>query len=324
MRSAQITHPIMLGATFLSSAAGIPAVPLYFEQRVDHFSATNATFLQRYYLNDTSASATPVIRVIMGGEGAIPPSTGFFYPFVVDVLAPKFEALVIEPEHRFYGASLPFGSATSYDLDHLRLLTPMQALADTDLIRSVQQPQLQQCAARLAVPVFTIGGSYPGWMSAMMRLRYPAAVGAYAASAPMNFYAQRVDQYDYYTVIKKSADRAKPGCSQAVRDALALITAADLTTLVKQLNLCQPLPSYMAHDVATLRDEILMVYSYSFAGLNMANYPPGPGASLTKACELFMEPTTKGTWAPLKAFLGAHTHALVAYQPSCGPRGRGR
>ena len=140
MRSAQITHPIMLGATFLSSAAGIPAVPLYFEQRVDHFSASNATFLQRYYLNDTSASATPVILVIMGGEGAIPPSTGFFYPFVVDVLAPKFEALVIEPEHRFYGASLPFGSATSYEIEHLRLLTPMQALADTaELIRSVQR-----------------------------------------------------------------------------------------------------------------------------------------------------------------------------------------
>ena len=34
----------------------------------------------------------------MGGEGAIPPSTGFFYPFVIDVLAPKFGALVVEPE----------------------------------------------------------------------------------------------------------------------------------------------------------------------------------------------------------------------------------
>ena len=297
----------MLGATFLSSAAGIPAVPLYFEQRVDHFSASNATFLQRYYLNDTSASATPVILVIMGGEGAIPPSTGFFYPFVVDVLAPKFEALVIEPEHRFYGASLPFGSATSYEIEHLRLLTPMQALADTaELIRSVQRGR--NCSLVRGTPsycpVFTIGGSYPGWMSAMMRLRYPAVIdGAYAASAPMNFYAQRVSQYDYYTVIKRSAERAKPGCSVAVRDALSLITAADRSTLIQQLNLCVPLPSYMTHDVATLRDEVLMVFSYSFAGLNMANYPPGPGASLTKACDLFMEPKTKGTWAPLKAFL---------------------
>ena len=95
----------------------------------------------------------------------------------------------------------------------------------------------------------------------------------------MNFYAQRVSQYDYYTVIKRSAERAKPGCSVAVRDALSLITAADRSTLIQQLNLCVPLPSYMTHDVATLRDEVLMVFSYSFAGLNMANYPPGPGAS---------------------------------------------
>ena len=48
----------------------------------------------------------------------------------------------------------------------------------------------------------------------------------------------------------------------------------------------------MTHDVATLRDEVLMVFSYSFAGLNMANYPPAR-ASLTRACDLFMEPKLK-------------------------------
>lgn len=42
-------------------------------------------------------------------------------------------------------------------------------------------------------PIVTFGGSYPGWLSAMMRLRYPNVVDmAYAASAPMNYYAQAV------------------------------------------------------------------------------------------------------------------------------------
>ena len=50
-------------------------------------------------------------------------------------------------------------------------------------------------------PVLTFGGSYPGFLSAMMRIRYPAVVDfAYAASAPINFYAQHVDEYAYYKV----------------------------------------------------------------------------------------------------------------------------
>ena len=47
----------------------------------------------------------------MGGEGAIPPETGLFYPYVNEVLASKFGAYVIEPEHRFYGESLPVDKA---------------------------------------------------------------------------------------------------------------------------------------------------------------------------------------------------------------------
>lgn len=49
--------------------------------------------------------------------------------------------------------------------------------------------------------VLTFGGSYPGWLSAMMRIRYPGVVDfAYSASAPMLFYTQQVDQFAYYKV----------------------------------------------------------------------------------------------------------------------------
>jgi hypothetical protein len=80
----------------------IPADPYYIDQVVDHFSQpSGATFSQRYYKNETwfGGPGSPIL-CILGGEGAVPPSTGIFYPFVTDVLAQRFSALVVEPEHR--------------------------------------------------------------------------------------------------------------------------------------------------------------------------------------------------------------------------------
>merc|ERR1719223_903602 len=95
-----------------------------------------------------------------------------------------------------------------------------QALADyAHFIRA--QQRAHNCTARGTpgyCPVLTIGGSYPGFLSAMMRLRYPAVVDmAYAASAPLKFYTQQVGQYDYYTKVTESAEKAVAGCSHAVR-----------------------------------------------------------------------------------------------------------
>ena len=79
-------------------------------------------------MNDSffGGAGSPIF-VIMGGEGAIEPSTGLYYPYVIE-LAQQFEALVIEPEHRFYGESQPL---STYSTERLSLLTPLQALADT-------------------------------------------------------------------------------------------------------------------------------------------------------------------------------------------------
>jgi len=196
----------MLAAALVGGGIGtVPAAPHYFEQRVDHFSAASDTFSQRYYMN-ASAFGGPghPIVLIVGGEGAIPPTTGFFYPYVVHSLAPRLKALVIEPEHRFYGESLPTGAATTaYNETMLHLLTPQQALADTVTLLLATQTA-HGCTARGTAgycPIVTIGGSYPGWLSAMLRLRYPSVVdGAWAASAPIRLYAQEVGQFDYSAV----------------------------------------------------------------------------------------------------------------------------
>ena len=167
----------------------VPAPARYFTNLVDHGAAASVTFQQRYYRNDTAfrGPGSPIICII-GGEGGVPPSLGFFYPWVVYDLASKFGALVLQPEHRFYGESQPFATDPS-SAEHLRLLTPDQALQDAmALIRATQRERncsLERGDAAYC-PVITIGGSYPGFLSAMARLRYPAVVdGAYAAAAPL-------------------------------------------------------------------------------------------------------------------------------------------
>ena len=273
------------------AATGIPAEPHFFDNLVWHGDAASPTYKQRYYLNDTAfgGPGSPIF-MIMGGEGAIPPSTGFFYPWVVDVLAPKFKALVIEPEHRFYGESLPFGNA-SYGNKAMRLLTPQHALDDAvALLVSTRKARGCTASGKGYCPVITFGGSYPGWMSAMMRLRYPGVVdGAYAASAPMRFYSQEVSQYAYYEVVTSSARRVDAKCPAAVLSALTLINNASSSDLISRLDLCQPLPPYMAAGDATLRAELQMVFAYTFADLNMGNYPPGPETGLSRACARFLK-----------------------------------
>lgn len=278
---------------FLAAGSSFAAQEYYTTSRVDHFSTDLSTYQQRYYQNDTffGGPGSPIF-VIMGGEGAIDPSVGLFYPFVYAVLAPEFRALVIEPEHRYYGTSLPFGAA-SYDTDKLHLLNPQQALADTaDFIVSTQKKY--KCTARGTpgyCPVITVGGSYPGFLSAMMRLRYPGVVDiGYAASAPMRFYSQMVDTNSYYKVVTESAKRAVPGCDDAVRGTIALFLGTPVADAVAKLNLCSgQLPPYMRSDEAVFYAEFNMLFMVQFANLNMANYPPTPDTGMARTCQRFVD-----------------------------------
>mmetsp|Transcript_13966 Transcript_13966/g.33834 ORF Transcript_13966/g.33834 Transcript_13966/m.33834 type:complete len:500 (+) Transcript_13966:63-1562(+) len=295
--------------------AGTPAEPHYFENQVDHFSTSSRTYKQRYYEDATHFQGPGFpIFCIMGGEGGIAPSTGIFYPWVGTVLAKTFGALVIEPEHRFYGESLPFGNE-SFTVDNLRVMNTQQALADAaEFIRA--QQKARGCTPRGTAgycPVVTFGGSYPGFLSAMMRLRYSAVVdAAYSASAPMRFYTQQVQQYDYYSIVSRSAERAVPGCVKAVRTALdevlAFIRNNTIEESTKKLGFCQPLPAYVAQDKEELISELMLTVEQAFAGLNMANYPPGPDTGMSQTCQSFVKATD--LLSPVADLLKSQTPSL--------------
>lgn len=276
----------------------VPTDPSFFaNQLVNHFSAASSTYSQRYYEQKKywRGPGSPIFMV-MGGEGAIEPETGLFYPYINEVLASEYGAYVVEPEHRFYGESTPVSDPSNDDLKDL--MTPMNALADAVYLVKDLQSRLG-CGPRGSpeyCPVITVGGSYPGFLSFAMRLRYPGVIdGAYAAGAPVKFYAQQVEQNKYYDLISASAERSLAGCEGAIGKTMnsvadSLVSSSDFVSYsVERLNVCETVPEYMASDPEVFLQELTMVVAYTFANYNMANYPPDNSTDLHATCQLLVE-----------------------------------
>jgi len=80
--------------------------------------------------------------------------------------------------------------------------------------------------------------------------------------------------------------------------------------MVKGLNLCSPLPDYLEKgDEALLSQELAMVIQYTFAGLNMGNYPP-PNTPLKHACQALTE-SVDAPWDALYSFLQGYSVGLT-------------
>mmetsp|Transcript_39287 Transcript_39287/g.57798 ORF Transcript_39287/g.57798 Transcript_39287/m.57798 type:complete len:525 (-) Transcript_39287:244-1818(-) len=290
----------------------IPSEPKFYkDQLVNHLSddaiqtSKEQVWSQRYYSSSKyfDGAGNPIV-LIVGGESAIEPETGLFYPFVTEHLAKTYNAMVIQPEHRFYGSSQPLGSTTNVkNSDLARLMTSEQAMHDAiRLVRHIQTKELKCSIDRSSpnyCPIITVGGSYPGFLSAMMRLLHPDVIdGAYAASAPMKFYSQQVNQGDYYNLITESAERVSSGCPAAVKASLMEVVhsltmvpnnSVLFPKVAAKLGICTgSIPSYIRDNVA-FQEEIMMVIGYTFANYNMQNYPPSQDTMLAKSCQLFQD-----------------------------------
>ena len=102
--------PIILSLSASNVDAGIPVPEEFFPlQNIDHLDPDEkGLWTQRYYTygKHFKGPGHPIF-LILGGEGAISPETGIFYPFVADHLAKTYGGFVLQPEHRFYGKSQP-------------------------------------------------------------------------------------------------------------------------------------------------------------------------------------------------------------------------
>ena len=196
---------------------------MYFRhQKIDHMDPNNdKEYSHRFYkISRHFKGPGHPILLIMGGEDIL--ELPMLYPWVNTGLAKEFGAFVVNPEHRFYGDSQPVKDPTNEEL--VKYMTPDQALLDAiNLIQAIREAL--GCSfdksSKDYCPVITFGGSYPGFLSAMMRFRFPEIVDiSYAASAPLDLYAQTVAPEAYFDKVTEVAELAVPGCADAVRDAM--------------------------------------------------------------------------------------------------------
>ncbi|GLU20176.1 hypothetical protein SLE2022_363880 [Rubroshorea leprosula] len=260
----------------------------YFSQRLDHFSFAELPWFSQRYLISTEHWVGPSrlgpIFLFSGGERdveGIAADTGFVWE-----IAPRFGAMVLYAEHRYYGESMPYGSKeVAYrNASTLSYLTAEQALADF----AVLVTELKRNLSAEACPVVTFGGSYGGMLAAWMRLKYPhVAIGALASSAPVLLFEDIVPPETFYNILSYAFRRESVSCFNTIKESWGVITSeglkeGGLQNLTKTFHLCGELKS--TSDLANWLDN---AYSY----LGMANYPypsefgmPLPGHPIREVC----------------------------------------
>jgi pimeloyl-ACP methyl ester carboxylesterase len=180
-----------------------------FDQVIDHFAKSSvkrvqATFKQRFFIDSSLAAGpeSPVIYYICGESTCEGPSSSQW----VNQLARKYRAHRVALEHRYYGYSQPFAQLSA---QNLRFLSMAQALEDLAAFQSYATLQY-----RLQGKWISVGGSYPGELSAFYRLKHPErVVGALASSAPV---FAKADFFEYDRHVSRVADPACLGVIQKV------------------------------------------------------------------------------------------------------------
>ena len=190
-------------------------------QVVDHFvPATERTphWSQRFYVNDTlwGGPGFPVFMYI-GGESA-ESGHALSGELFMSHLAEQHQALMVDVEHRFYGASHPTKDMGD---ESIALLSSQQALADLAHFVAWFSKTFGSGGTGDS-PWVCFGGSYPGDLSAWFRLKYPhLVVGAVASSAPV---LAVQDMPSYMDVVGRSLRRdGGDRCWEKVANATAAL-----------------------------------------------------------------------------------------------------
>jgi hypothetical protein len=281
----------------------------YKNQLVDHFSGDKKTWKHRYYQSKKhfAGPGSPIFLVI-GGEG---PMTKLLYPFIHDHLAKTFSAFVLQPEHRFYGESQPV--KIKHDDDYVGLLTSEQAMADMLRLLKHKRKELGCSTNRSSkhyCPVISVGGSYPGFLSAMFRFVHSDVIDiGYASSAPLHLYSQELDSRWYFDKITETALRYDSRCPAALLQAQSELvgilkdTNTSFQDVAKNMGVCaHKIPDYITTN-EIFSQETMMIIGANNADFNMDFYPPSETTLLGQECAIFLD-DSKDVYEKMEAFFG--------------------
>ncbi|EMS59622.1 Lysosomal Pro-X carboxypeptidase [Triticum urartu] len=273
------------------SAVGATAKRRHSSPRRDHFNAAPAsyrTFPQRYLVNGTYwGGKTAPVFVYAGNEGNIElftNNTGFMWE-----LAPRFRAMLVFIEHRYYGRSVPFGSEEA-------------AFRNTSTAGA-------NLSAPLA-PVVVFGGSYGGMLAAWMRMKYPhVVIGAVASSAPILSFYGMADPYAFYDIISNDFKSESKNCHDVLMNSWkeldkALSNDAGRAQLNSTFKMCR------GSTVEAIPDLLDTAIVYSA----MTDYPtesgfltPLPAYPVKEMCRAIDNPKSgKDTFSRIKDALGVY------------------
>uniref|UniRef100_A0A7S3GBX6 Uncharacterized protein n=2 Tax=Palpitomonas bilix TaxID=652834 RepID=A0A7S3GBX6_9EUKA len=263
---------------------------LYFEQVLDHFNGqNNATWKQRYFVNDQFWDGKGPVLLMIGGEGPI--SSAYVQEhFITYNYAQQYNALLVALEHRFYGESQPLDASKT---ENLAYLSSEQALADLAWFRE----QYGASVGAADKKWIAFGGSYPGCLSGWLRQKYPSSFyGSFAASAPVD---AKLDFFEYFEVVERSIGEKCAADFQGASEKLwEMAQTADGRSQIKDLfNLCADLPSdalSLANFMMGLTDPIAEGVQY--------NEDRGNPSAITPICDAMANATDKiQGWASIVA-----------------------
>eukprot|EP00252_Welwitschia_mirabilis_P018766 TRINITY_DN4191_c0_g1_i4.p1 TRINITY_DN4191_c0_g1~~TRINITY_DN4191_c0_g1_i4.p1 ORF type:complete len:487 (-),score=52.76 TRINITY_DN4191_c0_g1_i4:449-1789(-) len=282
----------------------------YFTQILDHFSfrpSSYKDFQQKYLVDDRHwggpAKRSPIF-VHTGSEASIEllaNNSGLMFD-----MAPKFQALLVFIEHRFYGDSMPFGSEEKAykDAKTLGYLNSQQALADFATLLV----DLKKNLSAEACPVIAFGGSYGGMLAAWMRLKYPHVVaGALASSAPILYFDNIVQPKAFFDVVSLDFKKTSRSCFHAIKNCyrkLQLMSDTEnaLERISQTFQSCKRLKS-----IDTVRDWLDEAFTdsamreYPTASDSLTQLPAYPVKQMCKIIDSF----PRGTDVISRVFAGA-------------------
>ncbi|XP_039052489.1 lysosomal Pro-X carboxypeptidase-like [Hibiscus syriacus] len=254
---------------------------LFYNQTLDHFNYKPESFTifpQRYIIDSKQWGGPNTISPILvyfGAEESLDYDL-FGIGFLRDN-APRFKALQVYIEHRFYGKSVPFGSreAALRNASVRGYFTSAQAIADYAAIII----HIKKTFSAKNSPVIVIGGSYGGMLAAWFRLKYPhVALGALASSAPILYFDGLAPQVGYYAIVTKDFKETSERCYETIRkswDEIDKIASKfnGLSILSKMFKTCKKLKRSF-----DLKDYLDSVYS------EVAQYDCPPTYPLNIVC----------------------------------------